>query len=108
MTNQDPSWYMTRRKLNSKKDGLERAALSSLRQGNPDEARRYAQEADSLEFCKSSSTRKPENTYRSNTERPRRHKTHPQIGGVVPVKVVRRRRRKVRRPSYIKPEKEKN
>ncbi len=91
------------RKLNSKKDNLEKAALTSLRQGKTDEAQKYAQEADNLKFCdSSSSTRRSERTYHSNTERPRKHKPHPQIGGVVPVKVVRRRKRKVRRPSRAK------
>ena len=91
------------RKLNTKKDNLEREALTSLRRGNTDEAQKYAQEADNLKFCNSSSsTRRTEKTYHSNTERPRRHKTHPQIGGVVPVRVVRRRKRKTRRPSNAK------
>nr|QBK90811.1 MAG: hypothetical protein LCPAC201_01120 [Pithovirus LCPAC201] len=106
MTNQDPTWYVTRRKLDSKRDGLEQAALKSLRSGRPNEAQEYAKQADSLKFCRSSPpVPKYNNNYHYSTERIRRPKTrpstrppthpstHPQIGGVVPVRVIRRKRR---------------
>ncbi len=85
MANQDPSWYMTRRKLDSKRDGLEQAALKSLRSGKTGEAQQYAREADSLKFCQSSSpVQKYDNTYHYHTERIRRPRSrpsvHPQIG----------------------------
>lgn len=72
------SWELEKSKLRSKENGLEKAALESLRQGKMGEARKYAQQADSLKFAHQN---------QSGSNRP-----EPTIDGVVPVKIIRKKK----------------
>ena len=84
MGDKDPSWYLTTGRMKAKKGQLEHKALESLRQGDAQKAREYADEADSLNF----SRRKNGSNTSNGPPQPQ-----PTIGGVVPVRVVRRRKR---------------
>ena len=76
MSQTDPEWYKRKVNLDSKRKILERESRKSFKKGNKEEAQKYAKEADSLKFCKND---KPIDSTQ-------------QISGVVPVRVVRRKK----------------
>lgn len=86
MSNQDPSWYLTTSRMKAKKGELEHKALESLRHGDPQKALEYADEADSLNF-----SRRKTDSNGSSQPQPQ-PQPQPKIGGVVPVRIVRRKK----------------